>query len=374
MGLARCKFISISADQGTGKSCFSLELSKRICAQGRRVVYIDREKGLNEKSIHTYGVDEFMVFDELGNIDYSKSLFMPISPLYYSSTLNALESILSKYGKEVDLIVDDSLRSTFPAGLKNEQIESLPMGMQAKCESWYLPRYKDIVEQYSSSSVLFLNQMRNKSNPMSGQFYKTEAGGLAFGHWMDVRLVAKSGDQIKKTVMINGVSTEVVYGHYVNFTVKKSRFGNQFATIGLPIIFGKGVSFLIYYKDVLLNTGKVKKDAGGGYTLDMPEIGFSKRVQGAQKFMEESLVPNFDTIEKYIMDHNLISFGYDVKTEELTKMEDALEAKATGYSDQTVGGIKKSFIMEGIGADTVPAEAEQEAIEMFEKDEKFEED
>jgi len=337
MGFPRSRMVSLSADNGIGKSTNAIEFSKNICKRGGRTFFFDFEHGLNVKSIKSYGVEEFMRFNKDGSQDIGNSKFISIEAYSYVQTLYALEEMFDKYD-DIDFIVVDSLRRIMPDIEGYEFVESLPMGLQAKIESFFLPKFAEMISKYKRASCLFLNQYRNKSLP-NRSMYKTEAGGQAFGHTFDIRIVAKKTGELVRRVG----KTEEVYGHTMELTVKKSRFGNQFYTLDVPIIYGVGISILMLYIMSLEKAGFIKGGGAGWYELDIP--GVSGKAQGMENFATTVIKPNFPYIDKFIRDNNIITLGYNVEMKKIVQMEESASDKmddeiiAGGYMDQSVAGI-----------------------------------
>src|SRR5574344_1841028 len=58
-GIPEGTFIEIASESGCGKSTMCLHIAKKYCSQGKRVVYIDTESGLNGNQIDCFGMREY---------------------------------------------------------------------------------------------------------------------------------------------------------------------------------------------------------------------------------------------------------------------------------------------------------------------------
>lgn len=296
IGIPRGKAIIVSGDSGIGKSTLWLDISRRICRAGGRVLFFDHELGLNPKSLESYGLMEFV----------RNGKFIVVNPVSYSADLDFIESAIAEFGSGgIDLVIIDSLRAIIPQNMldNHEQVETLPIGAQAKIESFFLNIIKSMLAKIGAP-IVYINQMRMKS--IGFKFVKGEAGGEAAKYFVDIRLVAKEHEKIERDIVdVTGEKVKKHVGTWIQLFSKKSRFGNTFSTILLPLIFGQGISMVMYYTDFLERGGYADLKRGWK-TIEIPDIGMSYKdqdVDGIYKFVQTNLT----AIESFVLSKGLIA-------------------------------------------------------------------
>ena len=97
-GIPKGVFITWSAENGCGKSTGALHISRLYCMQGKKVLYLDYEGGVNESQINSMGLSE-----------YVNSNDNPDGPLYIYQvqTYKDGEKFLDELMEYMDLVVID---------------------------------------------------------------------------------------------------------------------------------------------------------------------------------------------------------------------------------------------------------------------------
>ena len=101
-GIPAGTFIEIASESGCGKSTMCIHIAKRYCAQGKRVIYIDTEQGLNGNQIDCFGLRQYV--DDM--------LFIPVRMQTYGEVDDFLCKVLED--KDVALIIYDSITDSVP--------------------------------------------------------------------------------------------------------------------------------------------------------------------------------------------------------------------------------------------------------------------
>ena len=330
-GFLKGKMYIMSGDSGVGKSTLMYECCKRWCARyNSKIIYIDAETGISKKSLIDYGLIEFAAYDEKiedkslsekeKNIikrkcyyDFikGKKPFLPINPKYFGRTMKTCRDLvwLNKEkgkGGSIDVIIIDSLKALRPEAFNEEEqqyIEKQPIAAMARAKEGFLPNFKNFI---SCNQILNINlqQLRNKSGP-KGSFYLGESLTQAEKHYHDARYLVKEYKKImRKTIDNLGETIDKQDGNWINIKVTKGRTGNAFTEFKLPLLFGKGVSMVYYYLEILNQNGYIIKN-GAWYTIKIDELKIEEKYQGEEggvKIVKE----NFNAIEVFLYEKELI--------------------------------------------------------------------
>lgn len=354
IGIPLRKRISFSGKNGIGKSTFMYEISKRNCqlddiiGEKSKVLYLDVEKGINAKSLYDYNLMKFAAYNSdvekcedpeqlkkiriecLKSFLNGESRFYAISPQTYTQTMVFLRHIFSenKIGRIVSVIID-SIKEISPSSLydNDDNVEDQQMMIDAKSQEYFLKSLKNFVS-VNDFQCLVLNQARVGKK---GMFYcDGEAGGNAFRHGMDIRLWITERKPIVEQVRNNvGELVEKKIGNWINMEILKGRFGNSFTKFTLPVIFGRGVSMVNLYYEIMLAFNIIQKK-GSWYSIDIPELNLLEKYQGESKGLK-IIKANFRNLEKYIIEKDLIC----VESKDLTGEKEISEIESIS---ETFGG------------------------------------
>lgn len=290
-GFPRKKFIQITSESGAGKSTMLLHACKKACKEGKHVIYIDTEKGINESQINGVGLTDY-----LGN------QFLLFKVDTYDNIEEILESALSDTKLDIAYVVIDSITAIIPDKLLDKRMsESAEVGLKARQDSLFLQKYKAILNRSSSkASFLFINQMRTNIS-----FVNTtvgEAGGQAQKYYMDIRLMGKVTSKIvRKIITADGSEEDAPIGALVDVWALKSRYNQPFVKGTVAVLYGKGISNLYTYVSILTQKGYISGPGGGGwYTLKLPDME-PQKCQGMaklQNLVAENITDVMDIIER----------------------------------------------------------------------------
>ncbi len=287
-GIPQGTYIVWSSESGIGKSTGSLVVSLSYCNQGKKVLYLDPEGGVNWSQLDGIGLTPHM-YDEDTN---------PDGNFYYYriQTFRDAEEFLDELIEDVDLIVIDSITSLLPTRKKEASSEDILPGMDSAIASSFLRKYKADSVKFGTSFI-FINQMRTKIQFL-GASTNQEAGGNALKFYPDIRIMMKEarGGKLEREEETASGRVKVPYGSINEIWCIKSRYSRPFVPLKFTVIYGKGVSNLYAYKDFLENGGKIKK-AGGWYSIDLGNE--PAKVQGINNVLNW-IKDNKDLVQEYI--------------------------------------------------------------------------
>lgn len=228
-GLPEGVFIELASESGCGKSTMCLHIAKKYCSQGKRVIYIDTESGLNGNQIDCFGMREYV--DDM--------LFIPVRMQTYGQVDEFLCQVLED--KEVALIIYDSITATVPGRLTEKNVDEMnEPGVAARIQSNFMQKFKARFKN-SNKTVIFVNQLRTKIAMGYGQVTKlAQAGGQALGYYMDIRLMMKKVKMLEKSVP--GYDKPVPYGCDLAIWSDKNRYARPLLKKVITVHYGKGIS------------------------------------------------------------------------------------------------------------------------------------
>ena len=287
-GIPKGVFILWSAENGCGKSTGSLHISKSYCVQGKKVLYLDYEGGVNKAQLDTMGLLKYLYSAET-NPD---GTFI----LYQVQTYKDAEAILDSIMINVDLVVIDSATAMLTEKVKGASSEDILPGQDSRVMSIFLKKYKAEAVRNGISWII-INQMRTKISFL-GQTGDVEAGGNALKFYPDIRLQMKrayKGVLEREEETATGAQ-KIPFGALCTIWAVKNRYARPMIPLALALIFGRGISNEYAYSDFLTNKGCIKKD-GSWYYIS---IGTEKiKVQGMNKVIDW-IKENKDIVKDFI--------------------------------------------------------------------------
>lgn len=273
-GLPEGVFVEIASESGCGKSTMCLHIAKKYCSQGKRVIYIDTESGLNGNQIDCFGMREYV----------EDKLFIPVRFQTYGEVDNFLCQVLED--KDVSLIIYDSITATVPGRLKEKNVDEMnEPGVAARAQSFFMQKFKARFRD-SNKTVIFVNQLRTKIAMGWGQTSRlAQAGGQALGYYMDVRLMMRKVKTLEQS--LEGYEKPVAYGCDLAIWADKNRYARPFLKKVITVHFGKGISNSGAIRAVLEYHGVVEWVPRKGWKV---------------KYKDEEVMVKKDEIDNYIKD------------------------------------------------------------------------
>ncbi len=258
-GIPRGRVVEIFGPESSGKTTLALHVIAQAQKRGGAAAFVDAEHALDANYAKTLGV----------NIDD-----LLISQPDTGEQALEITEVLVRSGA-VDVIVIDSVAALVPrAEIDGEMGDSLP-GLQARLMSQALRKLTAAISK-SHTSVVFINQMREKIGIMFGN-PETTTGGRALKFYASVRLDIRRISAIK--------DGEEVVGSRVKVKVVKNKVAPPFREAEFDIIYGEGISRLGSLLDLGV-TNKIVEKSGAWYSYGSERIGQGR--ENAKRFLQEN--------------------------------------------------------------------------------------
>lgn len=264
-----------------------LHFCKMACIKGKKVVYLDIEKGVNDAQLEGLGLTQ--------HVDSEFFLFKP-------STFEEVEEILDPIFDSDDdtlaYVVVDSITALLPEEVLSKSIKDVRPGIKSQYDAIFFPKYKGKLERSKSNATfIFINQTRVKMN-FRGQTTESQAGGNAQQFYPDIRLTLKKAKSlIMKKQTTEGVK-EVPYGADVIVSAIKNRHNDPGIEGVMTVHFGKGISNIDAYHRYLMYKGALKMGGAGFYTLSLP--GHEDLKARGLPAVRQLIKDNLESIKAYV--------------------------------------------------------------------------
>lgn len=309
-GFPKGKVLGLGAEEGIGKTTILIQSAGNIVEKyDKKVFYIDVEGGAT-----------FELFDAMG---YSDLLYSPennpTGKLYLISveTIQNIAKIVSKVAKDPEtalIIIDSDTQVVDGRTLVDDELgmSNNAIGTDARMWSKSLKPINAVIKQ-SSACLIIVHQARMD---LSGFIPRiTSTAGRAARHVASAEIWGKKISWIHEGNSLPGGGEKYkadAIGAYVSLNTEKNRLTKPFASVQVPIFFGKGVSNLWAYKTWLEEekytdeaTGEVIgfiEKNGSWYTINLPFISVKEKVQGDQKVWD-IVMEHAEDIKAYIDTH-----------------------------------------------------------------------
>lgn len=318
-GLPVGKVIEIASDAGAGKTTITLSMCRELLLQGKKIIYLDHEGAVTSSQLQgifgvnpetgNYYADEWL-FDAETNPNGRFCLFQVMT---YSDAEEVLDNLLGS--REFSVVVIDSVTAMVadeylmdvenPDSKEGKDVTDMRPAVDARLLGKFLKKFKAVCTKYDVTMIL-INQLRTNLNITGmGQSTKISTGGAAVEFYPDIRLRLEKPQPIYQTRKNNltGEEEKQQIGITASIYAIKTKLGTGKIKVPITIVFGKGISNLLSYKQWLPNK-KVSYDGeeipmlqvkGGGYSILTLKNGEQYTARG-----EEALVDlirdHFDAI------------------------------------------------------------------------------
>ena len=258
-GIPRGRVTEIFGPESSGKTTLALHVVANAQRQGGAAAYIDAEHALD--------------------VEYAKKLGVDIDNLLVSQPDTGeqgleITEILVRSGA-VDVVVVDSVAALVPkAEIEGDMGDSLP-GLQARLMSQALRKLAGAINR-SRTSVIFINQLREKIGVMFGN-PETTTGGRALKFYASVRLDMRRIGPVKER--------EVVIGNHVRVKVVKNKVAPPFRQAEFDIMFDEGISHTSLLVDLAAEANIIQK-SGAWYSYGDQRIGQGR--ENAKLFLRDN--------------------------------------------------------------------------------------
>lgn len=244
-GVPKGRIIEIFGPESGGKTTMALTMLARCQEDGKKVVYIDAENGLDPRYVENLGVD--------------MSKLIINQPNSGEEALDIVEKFCQTGA--VSIIVVDSVAQLVPRSVGEKEIDGTAnIGTTARLLSQTLPRISNAAAR-TGTIVIFINQIRMKIGMMYGN-PETTPGGLALKFAAGVRLEVRA----KKTEEKRGKE-----GNPVSIRVKKNKIAPPFRETELFLVYGEGFDLIDDVVTIGITKGVIVK-SGGWYEYDGQKV------------------------------------------------------------------------------------------------------
>jgi recombination protein RecA len=245
-GIPRGRVTEIYGPESSGKTTLCLHVVANAQKAGGVAAFIDAEHALD--------------------IEYAKKLGVEVESLLVSQPdtgEQALEicEILVRSGA-VDVVVIDSVAALVPKAEIEGEMGDSHVGLQARLMSQALRKLTGAIAR-SKTSVIFINQLREKIGVMFGN-PETTTGGKALKFYASVRLDIRRIGPVKEK--------EDVIGSHVRVKVVKNKVAPPFKQAEFDIMYDEGISHASLVLDIAAEAGIIDK-SGAWYSYGSQRIG-----------------------------------------------------------------------------------------------------
>jgi recombination protein RecA len=253
-GIPRGRIIEIYGPESSGKTTTTLHCIASAQKAGDICAFVDAEHALDPEYAKALGVD-------IDNLIVSQ-------PDTGEQALEIVDRLIRSGA--VGLIVVDSVAALVPKAEIEGEMGDTHVGLQARLMSQALRKITGAVSQ-TGTTVIFINQLREKIGGMSYGPTETTTGGKALKFYASVRLDIRRIGAAK--------DGENVVGNQTKVKVVKNKVAPPFKQVTFDIIYGLGVSRESEIIDLGLANGLIRK-AGAWYSL---KEGAEQMGQGKEK-------------------------------------------------------------------------------------------
>ncbi len=258
-GIPRGRIIEIYGPESSGKTTVSLHILAEAQKMGGTAAFIDAEHALDPI--------------------YAQKLGVNCAELYVSQPDNGEQALdicetMVRTGA-VDIVVVDSVAALTPKAEIDGEMGDNHVGLQARLMSQALRKLTAIVNK-SKTSVIFINQLREKVGVMFGNPEVTP-GGKALKFYSSIRLDVRKVDTIKDGANIVGNRTKV--------KVVKNKLAPPFRVAEFDIVYGEGISREGCLLDLALQFDLIQK-TGSWFSYRDEKIGQGK--ENAKDYLKKN--------------------------------------------------------------------------------------
>ena len=287
-GYPKGGFVEIYGPESSGKTTLTIHGMVQFQKDhpDEMVAFLDHE--------HAFDID----YAEHLGLDISEDRFLFSQPDSGDQGANILKALITTPG--VGLVVVDSIESFIPQKVIDSPAESANVGLHARLMSTVC-KQSDGLSQKNKTTVIWINQIREKIGVMFGSPETTPGGNSMKFHARQRLDIRKAGTMIKDEGGEGvGVPTKI--------NVKKNKIGKPHTFAMLEMIFGDGFSAEWDLIQVGLELDEIKK-SGAWYSWNGTKIAQGKT--NAIQFLKDN--PEVMEEIKKIVTEKLYQ---DVETEE----------------------------------------------------------
>lgn len=253
-GVPRGRIMEIFGPESSGKTTVALHIIAETQKKGGVAAFIDAEHALDAQYARALGVD-------------TNELYLS-QPDMGEQALDICESLVRS--SAVDIIVIDSVAALTPKAEIEGDMGDTHVGLLARLMSQALRKLTAITNR-SKTSVIFINQLREKVGVMFGN-PETTPGGKALKYFASLRLDIRKADALK--------SDGGIIGNRTKCKIVKNKLAPPFKVAEFDIIYGEGISQEGCLMDLGVEYGILTK-SGSWFNYNEEKI-----AQGREKLRE----------------------------------------------------------------------------------------
>lgn len=272
-GVPRGRVVEIYGAESSGKTTIALHIAAEAQKAGGIVAFIDAEHALDPVYAKALGVD----VDEL-----------LISQPDYGEQALEIADMLVRSGA-VDAIIVDSVAALVPKVEIDGEMGDQQMGLQARLMSKALRKLTASLNK-SKTTMVFINQIRDKIGGFGFGPQTTTTGGKALKFYSSVRLEVKRIGSVKQGDEVIGNETVV--------KVTKNKVAPPFKEASFQIMYGRGITRVGEIMEIALSNDIVAK-SGAWFSFGDIRLGQGKENVKARLEAEPEL---FEQIEKKVLE------------------------------------------------------------------------
>lgn len=258
-GIPRGRITEIYGPESSGKTTLALHVVAEAQKKGGYAAFIDAEHALDPVYSKKLGVNV-------------KELLVS-QPDHGEQALEIAETLVRS--NAVDIIVIDSVAALVPRVELEGEMGDANVGLQARLMSKALRKLTGVVNK-SNTSIVFINQIREKVGVMFGS-PETTSGGRALKFYTSVRVDIRRIGSIK--------DGQEVVGNRTRVKVVKNKLASPFKQVEFDIIYGQGISYVSDLLDLAVEADIVQK-SGSWYSYADEKLGQGK--QNVTAFLDDN--------------------------------------------------------------------------------------
>jgi recombination protein RecA len=258
-GIPRGRVTEIYGPESSGKTTLSLHVVANAQRAGGVAAYIDAEHALDTEYARKLGVDvENLLISQPDTGEQGLEI----------------ADILVRSGA-IDVVVVDSVAALVPKAEIEGDMGDAHVGLQARLMSQALRKLTGAIAR-SKTSVIFINQLREKIGVMFGN-PETTTGGKALKFYASVRLDIRRIGPVKEK--------EDVIGSHVRVKVVKNKVAPPFKQAEFDIMYAEGISHASLVLDIAAEAGIIEK-SGAWYSYKGQKIGQGR--ENSKMFLKDN--------------------------------------------------------------------------------------
>lgn len=275
-GVPRGRIIEIYGAESSGKTTITLHIIAEAQKMGGVAAFIDAEHALDPVYAKALGVD----IDEL-----------LISQPDFGEQALEIADMLVRSGA-IDVIVVDSVAALVPKAEIDGEMSDQQMGLQARLMSKALRKLTASINR-SKTTMIFINQVRDKIGGFGFGPQTTTTGGKALKFYSSVRMEVKRIGGVKQG--------EEVIGNETTVKVTKNKIAPPFKEAKFQIMYGKGISRIGEILEIALNNDIVSK-SGSWFSFGDIRLGQGKENVKARLESEPELLAEIEQKVKELLE------------------------------------------------------------------------